>query len=303
MKERFEGEAGRQRLVEALVTQKLVGGNRQLATEMAEVVELVEVTKKTPIIEQGAEDTDIYLILSGSFSILVNGRLVAQRGPDDSVGEMAAVQLTQARSASVIADEKSVLAKLTQSQLEEFGNRYPEIYRCMARVLARRLEQRNRFVGTQREKITVFIISSVESLPVARAIQSNFEYDPFNIVIWTDGVFKVAHYTLESLEEQVDQSDFAIAIAHDDDTTKVRGKKWPSPRDNVIFELGFFMGRLGRHRAILMEPREEKVKLPSDLAGVITIPYKFTKGADAASSIAPACNKLRDHIERLGPNN
>jgi predicted nucleotide-binding protein len=63
------------------------------------------------------------------------------------------------------------------------------------------------------------------------------------------------------------------------------------------------MGRLGRHRAILMEPREEKVKLPSDLAGITTITYRYEKGRDAAALLAPACNALRKHINELGPNN
>ena len=63
------------------------------------------------------------------------------------------------------------------------------------------------------------------------------------------------------------------------------------------------MGRLGRSRAILMEPREEKVKLPSDLAGLTTIPYRFEKRADVSAFLAPACNALRDHINAFGPNN
>jgi Predicted nucleotide-binding protein containing TIR-like domain len=87
------------------------------------------------------------------------------------------------------------------------------------------------------------------------------------------------------------------------DITKSKGKKWPAPRDNVIFELGLFMGRLGKARAILMEPRDVGVKLPSDMAGVTTIPYRYAKGPDAAALMGPACNSLREHIMRLGPNN
>jgi CRP/FNR family transcriptional regulator, cyclic AMP receptor protein len=52
-----------------------------------------------------------------------------------------------------------------------------------------------------------------------------------------------------------------------------------------------------------MEPRAAKLKPPSDLAGLTTIPYRFEAGRDAAPLIAPACNELRDHIARLGPNN
>jgi len=177
------------------------------------------------------------------------------------------------------------------------------VYRHVAKELARRLLQRNSSVGAYRDRIRIFIISSAEALPVARAIQNAFEHDPFNVVVWTDGVFKIANYTLQSLEDQVDASDFAIAIAHADDMATVRGADWPTPRDNVVFELGLFMGRLGRARAILMEPRDEKVKLPSDLAGITSVPYRFEAGGDASASIAPACNRLRDHINSLGPNN
>jgi CRP/FNR family transcriptional regulator, cyclic AMP receptor protein len=302
MKERFQGNAGRQRLVEALVSQKLTAANWELATELAELVELLEVETGTQIIEQGADDTDVHLILTGSFKVLVNGKEVAVRGPNDSLGEMAAIQDAQPRSASVIANEKSVIAKLSEPQFAEVAARHPQIYRALARDLARRLDQRNRWVTTRHDKIRVFVISSVEALPIARAVQTAFEHDPFLTTIWTDGVFRASNYTLQSLEDEVDQSDFAIAIAHPDDQTEIRGKDWPTPRDNVIFELGFFMGRLGRKRAILMEPRDEKIKLPSDLAGVTTIPYRFVPNADEASLVGPACNKLRQHILALGPN-
>ena len=114
---------------------------------------------------------------------------------------------------------------------------------------------------------------------------------------------RATNYTLQSLEDELDDSHFAIAVAHADDITTMRGADWPTPRDNVVFELGLFMGRLGRARAILMEPREEKVRSRSDLAGVTTIPYRFEKGKDAAALTAPACNDLRDHINRLGPYN
>ena len=98
----------------------------------------------------------------------------------------------------------------------------------------------------------------------------------------------------------MEQCDFAIAIAHGDDTTTSRGNKWPAPRDNVIFELGLFMGKLGRHRAILMEPRGEGVKLPSDMAGITTINYVFDPDKDTEAKFSPACNELRGYITKLG---
>ena len=193
------------------------------------------------------------------------------------------------------------MLKVSEAAFSEIANRFPDVWRRIAQVLARRLEQRNTLIRHPSEKIRVFVISSVEAIPVARAIENAFAHDPFTTIVWPNGVFRVTNYTLESLENELDRCDFAVAIAHPDDQTKVRDEDWPTPRDNVIFELGFFMGRLGRSRAILMEPRGTRVKLPSDLAGITTIRYRF-EPKDTAAGMSPACNELREHIMLLGRN-
>jgi CRP/FNR family transcriptional regulator, cyclic AMP receptor protein len=303
MLERFQGVDGKRLLIEALRSHKLLAGNIELIGEIAEQAALEQIAVGQLIIEQNESANDIFFVVSGAFDVIVNGRIVGKRGAGDHIGEMAAIEPTQRRSASVMATHESIVARLTEAQFSALGSHYVELYRGIARELSRRLLQRNALVNAKRDQIKLFIISSVEALPVARELQNAFEHDPFTTTVWTDGVFKVAHYTLESLEDQVDQSDFAVAIAHADDLTEFRGQDWPTPRDNVIFELGLFMGRLGRSRAILMEPRGDKLKLPSDLAGITTIPYRFEKGDDSAALMAPAANKLRAHIIARGPNN
>jgi CRP/FNR family transcriptional regulator, cyclic AMP receptor protein len=305
MKERFTNESGQRLLIEALATQKLVGGNADLAEQIAARGELIEVMPGTPIIEQGGWDTCLYLILAGSFEIVVNGRRIASRGPNDHVGEMAAIGPFLARSASVIAQDESVVCKLTEPQFNELGQQFPELWRRVARELAHRLIQRNNFVGKVRTKIRVFIISSVEALEIANAIQGAFEYDPFTVVVWTDGVFQASYYAIESLEQELEQTDFALVVVRPDDRTESRGEIHRSPRDNVIFELGFFMGRLGRHRTLLVEPRNEsdEIKLPTDLKGISTVKYKYAAGKDLRASIGPACHQIRRIITDLGPNN
>lgn len=301
--DRFSGPVGRRLLIGELTEAKLVDHNAELAAEIAERAELLAVPPATTIIEQNGDDNDIYLIIAGKTDVVINGRLVQERGPGDHVGEMAAIQPAQPRSASIIAREDTVLVKLTEPNFLDLAGRHPQMYRAIARELARRLLKRNETIGVYRQKIRVFIISSVEALGVARTVQLAFEHDPFEVQVWTDGVFKVASYTVEALEEEVDRADFAIAIAHCDDLTAIRGQKWPTTRDNVIFELGLFMGRLGRKRAILMEPRDEDLKLPSDLTGITVIPYHYQPGAPALAALAPACTRLRCHIEELGANN
>jgi CRP/FNR family cyclic AMP-dependent transcriptional regulator len=301
MIERFEGETGRPNLIEALCNQKIVAGNPELAERIADVGALVEISEGTTIITQGGEDTDVYLVISGAFDILVNGRKVARRFANDHVGEMAAIQPTQRRSATVTATENSVVCKLTEPQLSEIARQYPDVWRFIAKELARRLEQRNAHVTATHDKIRIFIISSAEALEIARTIQNAFEYD-FTVVVWTDGVFRASWYPIESLERQLDQSDFAIAVAQPDDITHSRGEASPTTRDNVIFELGMFIGRIGRQRSFLIEPRGEEVKLPSDLSGITAIPYKYDP-KNLAAAMGPACNRIRTIVRELGPNN
>jgi CRP/FNR family transcriptional regulator, cyclic AMP receptor protein len=301
MIERFQGDGGRQNLIDALRTQKLVAGNDALSGKIASQAILIELNTGTTLIEQGAEDNDVYLILSGAFDILVNGRKVARRFANDHIGEMAAIQPTQRRSATATSTEKSVLCKLTEPQFSELGRQFPEIWRLIAKELARRLEQRNAHVTKTHDKIRIFIISSAEALEIARTIQNAFEYD-FTVVVWTDGVFRASWYPIESLERQLDQSDFAIAIARPDDMTESRGTSSPTPRDNVIFELGLFIGRIGRQRSFLVEPRGEETKLPSDLSGITALAYKYETN-DLAAALGPACNRIRNIIRELGPNN
>lgn len=302
MLERFLGEDGKHRRVDALRQQKIVVGSSALAEELADAVSVMAIEKGSVLIEQGADDNDIYFIMAGTFEVIINGRRMAARGAGDCVGEMSAIEPTQRRSATVVATDNSIVARLSEVTFTGIAAKHPEMYRSIARELAKRLSQRNSTIGAFRETIRVFLISSGEAVAVARIIQNALSRD-FLVVPWTDGVFKVANYPLQSLEDELEKCDFAIAVAHADDLTESRGKDWPSPRDNVIFELGLFMGRLNRQRAILMEPRDEKVKLPSDLAGITTIPYRYLPGDDAAALMGPACNELRDHIYRLGPFN
>lgn len=301
--DRFRNQDGRRRLVEELTHHKLVDGDATLAAEVADRAEVLELAPADTLIEQTGTDNDVYLVLAGTCDVLVNGRPIAVRGPGDHVGEMAAIQPSQTRSATVVARDATVVAKLTEGDFADLAGRYPQMYRAIARELARRLLARNSTIGAYRNEVRIFIISSVESLGVARIIQAAFEHDPFHVEIWTDGVFRTASYTVQALEDEVDRADFAIAIAHADDVTESRGQSWPAPRDNVIFELGLFMGRLGVKRAILMEPRDDEIKLPSDFAGLTTVPYRYSAGRDGAALMGPACTRLRNHILEIGANN
>lgn len=73
--------------------------------------------------------------------------------------------------------------------------------------------------------------------------------------------------------EQHAQVGFAIALLTPDDAGSIQGDENnlnPRARQNVIFELGFFIGRIGRKHVCVLTKGE--VEIPSDYAGVIYIP-------------------------------
>jgi predicted nucleotide-binding protein len=49
----------------------------------------------------------------------------------------------------------------------------------------------------------------------------------------------------------------------------------PRARQNVILELGYFVGKLGRNRVFTLK-RNDDLEVPSDFSGVIYTPYDAT---------------------------
>jgi predicted nucleotide-binding protein len=118
-------------------------------------------------------------------------------------------------------------------------------------------------------KPTLFIGSSSESLDVAYAAQRNLE-DVADVVVWTQGIFELTKSYLEGLLDALDETDFGLFIFGPDDVTKVRGEELRTARDNVVFELGLFIGRLGRERSFILMPRGvDDFRFPSDLLACI----------------------------------
>jgi CRP/FNR family cyclic AMP-dependent transcriptional regulator len=298
MKERFEGD-GRPNLIDALKRQEFVNGNADLANAMAEQGELIEFAKGDKIILEDAEDDDVFLIVAGSVAIVVKGNEVATRKAGQHVGEMAAIEPAQKRAATVVAHDAVIALKLSSANFRALGEDYPRIWLPIARELSRRLYERNKLIPRPNAYPKLFIISSTETLDVARAIQAQLEHDVFSAV-WNEGAFFAGGYSLEALEKAVVESDFAVAIAQADDIVETRGSRHPTLRDNVLFELGFFMGKLTRYRTILVHQRADGLKLPSDLQGLTLASYVPGKGAELVSRLGPACTEIRNIVRNLG---
>lgn len=144
---------------------------------------------------------------------------------------------------------------------------------------------------------SLFIGSSTEGLDIAREVELQLQGDAVT-TIWKDGVFGLGSGTLESLMSILDQFDFAVMVLSPDDLIESRDQSYASPRDNVIFELGLFMGKLGRGRVFIVHEQEANLKLPSDLAGVAVSPYR--KRDNMSAALSPTCTPIIKAIRALG---
>ena len=145
----------------------------------------------------------------------------------------------------------------------------------------------------------VFIGSSAEGLPLAKGIQQGLEYAA-ECVIWHQGVFGLSEGTLDSLVNTLDKYDFAILVLTPDDLIVSRAEEQKCPRDNVLLELGMFIGGLGRERTFIVVDRTAKIKLPSDLAGVTTASFAPPEAGTIQSAVGPACTSIENAIKERG---
>jgi hypothetical protein len=147
----------------------------------------------------------------------------------------------------------------------------------------------------------VFIGSSTEGLEIGRHLQLDLERTGTCMVTrWDQGVFHASTYTIHRLEEAARESDFAILIATADDTVTTRGESQNVARDNVIFELGLFIGALGLERTFIVADRTNELQLPSDLAGLTWLRYTSRPDGNVGAAVNEAVLGATNRIRALG---
>jgi CRP/FNR family cyclic AMP-dependent transcriptional regulator len=278
---RFSSHTESGKLIEALQRQVLVAGDLKLARNLSQHVAVEGFRRGRSLIRQDDSTNDLYFLLCGTVSIRVNKREIAIRKAGEHFGEMALLDTTSLRSASALACETVVVARISEEMFTKVAAKYPELWRRMATTLASRIRERNRFHVPPREQPVVFIGSSKEGLKIAERIYRYLKQRPLVPKLWSDGVFQSSKTTIEDLIRTSETCDYAILVLTPDDVIVSRSKKSLSPRDNVVFELGLFMGALSRERAVVVTPLRTILKTPTDLLGLtqVRLPYHATRGS------------------------
>jgi predicted nucleotide-binding protein len=76
---------------------------------------------------------------------------------------------------------------------------------------------------------------------------------------------------IEKVEDHGDVGFAVVLLTPDDEGCAKGGTLMPRARQNVVLELGYFVGRLGRDRVCALKRGE--VEIPSDFNGVVYVPF------------------------------
>lgn len=81
---------------------------------------------------------------------------------------------------------------------------------------------------------------------------------------------------IEKVEAHGDVGFAVVLLTPDDEGCEKGGTPGPRARQNVVLELGYFIGRLGRKRVCALKRGE--LEIPSDFGGVVYEPFDTSGG-------------------------
>jgi hypothetical protein len=141
---------------------------------------------------------------------------------------------------------------------------------------------------------SVLVISAAEALGVAEAVRDNFiAHSNYSVLLWND-IFDPNRGYLSTLMDYAGFVDYVIAVFTGDDGATIRDRNVLVTRDNVIFEFGLFLGRIGARRAYFI--MDERVELFSDWSGIKVA--RFKRENDIDHRLSEACAEIREAMDK-----
>lgn len=298
---RFAGTTGRAARRNSLLSHDLIQGDKALADAILRLsvdsAALRHYEPRQHLIVENEMDQTVFFILAGKTEVRVKGNIVAERAAGHHVGEMACIEPAAPRSADVIALEPTIVLALTASAFEAVALKHPIIWQRIARTLGRRLRERGARERQANALPHIFFGSSSERLPMLERMKKNLTRPSYVLRPWTS-VFRPSRQTLDQLSEVAFRCDFAVLLLTKDDLTRSRHRDKASPRDNVLVELGLFIGRLSLERVFIVA--EPGLKIPSDLDGLTRLNIQPRVRAGHRNSVDRVCAQICEHVDAMG---
>ncbi len=152
----------------------------------------------------------------------------------------------------------------------------------------------------EKRKPQIFVASSSEGLEIAYAVQESLEHDA-ECTVWNQGIFDPSSYVLPDLIKTLQVMDYGIFVFSMDDAAIIREQEERIVRDNVVLELGLFLGLLGQNNCFIILPKSKgSIHLPTDLKGLTLLNYNAERNdGNILAALGPVINKIRKKIKSI----
>lgn len=159
---RFGGNAGQANARSVLLNNPAVGGDQEVANRLLATGNLTFFRRGNHLIKEGDHDNDVYFLLAGEVDIVFGTRLGSIRNAPNQVGEMAAIDPGQKRSANVIARSDEVAAlRVPGTEFNMIRNSNTDFQNRLQREMSDRHRQRINAakVANQNNSLSWFLAS------------------------------------------------------------------------------------------------------------------------------------------------
>ena len=156
----------------------------------------------------------------------------------------------------------------------------------------------------------MIVFSSGKTDRIADGVRENLRREhgglTYEVDVWKDGFFnEVNVLPLNTFLKRLLCYDIAVLILGDDELrqkdAKQKRAQWV-PRDNVIFELGAAMARMGTKKTFILTPQEPKVVLPTYFLGLNPLTYEKRADGNSVAGTGAACAAIRETLRGLDAN-
>jgi hypothetical protein len=131
------------------------------------------------------------------------------------------------------------------------------------------------FAGVWSEQVKrrrdVFLGYSTPASAVARTIRARLEGQGVALIDW-ERDFRKGAGILSEIEDAAARCSAAILLFTRDELLHADAAGLAPPRDNVLFEAGYFTSKMGKERVLVV--REDDAKMPADLGGDIYVSFR-----------------------------
>jgi hypothetical protein len=148
----------------------------------------------------------------------------------------------------------------------------------------------NKWTANVNQQKHVFLGYSSKAEPTAALIRK-FLTETLHLRVFDWHDFQSGQIIWDSIERAERLTDSGIFLFMADDKLGQGKAQLHVPRDNVVYEAGYFAGAKGRSQSLII--REEGAKIPSDLGGIL---YLQLPGRNDIAAIE---SKLREHLKRM----